>query len=110
MPAIEWRGRPEDRLLTGILPGRIEWSRGLAIQDISAGCIDIGEVSSKRPTEVVVAPLRGGDQEARADHRGGEQGQRDLTHSLGGQPGAGAQNVNETGHKVGSSKADLKEG
>ena len=100
MPAVELRGLAEDRLLAGELLGGVERRRRLAVEYISTGGIDIGKVGAERAAEAVVQAVRGSDQEAGADHEGGEQSESHQPHALAGQPGAGAQNVNKSGHRL----------
>ena len=109
MPAIKLRGRPEDRLLAGVLPGGIERRRRLAAEYISTGGIDVGEIRPKRTTEAIVHPVRSGDQEDDTEQRGGQHGECHQSHPFAGKPGAGAQKLNETGHRGGFSSAGLKE-
>src|ERR1035437_2146170 len=82
MPAVELRGLAEDRLLAGELPGGGERRGRLALEHIAAGGVDIGEVSPKGAAEAVVEAVRGGDQEAGAEHEGGEQRSEEHTSEL----------------------------
>ena len=107
MPAVELRGRAEDLLLAGELARRVERRGRLAVEHVGAGGIDVGEIGAERAAEAVVAPVRGGDQEAGAEHEGGEQNKAHQPHPLAGQPASGAQNVNKSGHPRRFSRACL---
>jgi hypothetical protein len=62
VPAIE-RGRgAEDRLLAGILQGRIERRLRLAVQHQGAGRVDIGKVGAERAAAGVVEAVCGGSE------------------------------------------------
>jgi hypothetical protein len=110
VPAVERRGGAEDGLFAGPLPGRVEGRRGQAVQHIGAGGIDVGKIGAERPAEPVVEAVRGDNQECGANDGRGQQDKSDQPDPFAGQPAAGAQKVNETGHKEGFSRGRLRDG
>ena len=93
VPAVERRRFPENLLLARVLPGGIEWRLGVAVQYIGAGCVDIGEVRSQRPSLLVNEPMRGHDQIEKAGHGCDEDHGRYEPDTLARKPGAAAQKL-----------------
>ena len=95
MPAVELRRRAEDLLLAGELARRVEGGGRLSGEHVGAGGIDVGKIGAERAAEAVVAPVRGGDQEAGRQHKGGEQSEGHQPHPLSREPASGAQSAED---------------
>src|SRR5215207_4793730 len=105
MPAIKRRRRTENFLLARMLCGGVERRRRPALQHISAGGVDVGEIGADRTALVIGKAVGGGEDVSKAGKGGDQRGDRPQPRALESEPGAAAEKFNKSTHSAGLAAA-----